>query len=357
MSTPDVVEVVMFFAAVLCLDSLRIPLARGGSFSVAGALMAATVLLFGVPVAASIGLLSGVASALIGPRTRPLGEIAQLLLVRVLSILACGGVLLLTSGLSASIATIILGIAAYVSVQYLAERYLDTRAGQRLEMVAFTNDLPVLLAQISAGGLVVVTYEAMSFWSLIPVLAMLLLVRQSWQVLHRIRESYRTTIAVLVEAAEAEVPAKVGHAQRTALIAAAVGQRCRLSRGERERLEYAALLHDIDEMRFEANPDCDRRARAAADVLRDAAFLSDVLPILRVCDGSAEGNAAATTSNVTLALIVIASSVMDSAQHRESSRDGDEMLLRLVAERTPPSALRRVIAAVERTGHAWPLAN
>ena len=41
-------------------------------------------------------------------------------------------------------------------------------------------------------------------WSLIPVVALLLLMRQSYALFLDIRETYRTTVEVLVEAAESQ---------------------------------------------------------------------------------------------------------------------------------------------------------
>ena len=44
----------------------------------------------------------------------------------------------------------------------------------------------------------------MGSWSLIPVVALLLLMRQSYALFLDIRETYRTTVEVLVEAAESQ---------------------------------------------------------------------------------------------------------------------------------------------------------
>ncbi len=86
----------------------------------------------------------------------------------------------------------------------------------------------------------------MGAWSLIPVVALLFLMRQSYAMLLDIRELYRTTVEVLVEAAEAKMHGRVGHAERTAAAARAIAMRIGLSAQRVERISYAALLHDVD---------------------------------------------------------------------------------------------------------------
>ncbi len=86
----------------------------------------------------------------------------------------------------------------------------------------------------------------MGAYSLIPVVALLFLIRQSYAMLQDIRELYRTTVEVLVEAAEAQDVRRVGHAERTASIARTIGTHMGLASGQIERISYAALLHDVD---------------------------------------------------------------------------------------------------------------
>ena len=80
------------------------------------------------------------------------------------------------------------------------------------------------------------------------MVALLLLMRQSYVLFLDIRETYRTTVEVLVEAAESQDSRRAGHSDRTAVLARSIAMGCGLSASEVELIGYAALLHDIGEL-------------------------------------------------------------------------------------------------------------
>ena len=122
----------------------------------------------------------------------------------------------------------------------------------RLVRGNLVTQAPLLIAEWSASVLLLITVEGMGSWSLVPVVALLLLIRQSYALLMSIRETYRTTVEVLVEAAEGQDRRLLGHAERTAEIARRIAARMGLTVARVELVSYAALLHDVDAIRDHA---------------------------------------------------------------------------------------------------------
>ena len=287
---------VVFFCAVLLLDVLHISLPRGDSVGVSGAICAvAAVLMDSVPaVVLSLVPLSVV--ELVRHRT-DLGRAVAPMLIRLASIIAA-----IVFGKSAY--DYLGGIWAQVVVAptafLLAELFLTQVAAVLRSPRSLGRQLKgnlgrqgsLLAAQLSAAVLVVITYSEMGSWSLIPVTALLLLIRQSYALLLDVRESYRTTVEVLVEVAESQDARMKGHAERSAEIARAIAMRIGLPAAQVEEISYAALLHDIDVIAARAAPGgkskpeaTDHPGRTAAALLEDIDFFSGVIPILRLLEG------------------------------------------------------------------------
>jgi HD-GYP domain-containing protein (c-di-GMP phosphodiesterase class II) len=60
--------------------------------------------------------------------------------------------------------------------------------------------------------------------------------------------AYERTLRTFVEALEEKDPYTAGHVERVATYADRVGRELRLPRGRRQRLRYAALLHDVGKL-------------------------------------------------------------------------------------------------------------
>lgn len=69
--------------------------------------------------------------------------------------------------------------------------------------------------------------------------------RQTFQVYGQQSEAYRETVRSLVTALEVKDPYTRGHSERVAWYARVVAERCELNETEVQRIEWAALLHDI----------------------------------------------------------------------------------------------------------------
>jgi hypothetical protein len=225
---------------------------------------------------------------------------------------------------------------------------------------------PLLVAQWSASVLLLITYagmggsEGMHAWSLVPVVALRFLIRQSYAMLMDIRELYRATVEVLVEAAEGQDARRVGHAERTAAVARAIAMRIGLSPNRVERISYAALLHDIDAISSSSQlitPDAGTvpivAVGTSSAVFEGVHFFDDVLPIIRICDGYLpEGPP--TDDNLLAGLIVAIASDVDAAEHDEVASAHVGNSVDRVAPWLSASAKSSVVGAALALGYRIP---
>lgn len=317
-----------FFLAVLLLDSFDISLPRGDSIGVSGALSAAAVLLLGPPWAAAICIGSAVVTHLARHGATMRRRIVGAVFARCVGLIASA---LATLALSANPALhrSLLGAAvvpaAFLMAELVAAQSVaavgTARAFGRLLRGNLRVQAPLLVAQWSASVLLLITFGGMGAWSLIPVVALLLLMRQSYAMLQDIRELYRTTVEVLVEAAEGQDMRRIGHAERTASAAREIATRVGLPPNQVERISYAALLHDVDAI---GRPSlCNLQGEGArlptagssAAVFDGVHFFDDVLPIIRVCDGDHGETSTPSDGDLLAGLIVALASDADAAQH------------------------------------------
>jgi hypothetical protein len=316
-----------FFLAIVVLDSFDISLPRGDSIGVSGALSAAAVVILG-PIWATVICLG---SVFVAHLARHGADVRR----RVVSAVAARSAALFAAALTVSLLSLQPAIyhsllcAALVPASYLmtdlivAQFVAAVGTGRpfgRLLRGNLRGQAPLLVAQWSSSALLLITFSGMRAWSLIPVVALLFLMRQSYAMLLDMRELYRTTVEVLVEAAEAQDLRRVGHAERTAAAARAIAMRMGLSPQRVERISYAALLHDIDAISNTSDlivsGDNDGSAIAigsSSAVFEGAHFFDDVLPIIRICDGYLPDGPPAE-EDLLAGLVVALASDVDASQ-------------------------------------------
>jgi hypothetical protein len=345
--SPSIYVVFCFFLAVLLLDSFDISLPRGDSIGVSGAVSAAAILLLGPAWAMVICIGSALVTHLARhgaeSRRRVIGALlarscallAGVLTSRALSFLAISPRGAGYYGLFA--ATLV--PAAFLLTDLVTAQYVAAvgtgRPFSRLLRGNLRVQAPLLVAQWSASVLLLITYAGIGPWSLepristgmgayslIPVVALLFLMRQSYAMLQDIRELYRTTVEVLVEAAEAQDDRRIGHAERTASVARVIATRMGLASIQVERISYAALLHDVDAIgspaelsTLEDGQKHDPMAGTPSPVFEGVRFFSDVVPIIRVCDGDWVDEAYPAEADLLAGLIVALASDADAAMH------------------------------------------
>lgn len=157
-------------------------------------------------------------------------------------------------------------------------------APRRLALVRALEDWPAYLALFSSGALYGLTAPTMGWWAL-PLAG--LPYAFSHLSLHRVqttRNTYRQTIQALGAIPEAGGLVAAGHAGRVADIAVGVGAEMGLSAGMLQRLEYAALLHDLGRVVL-ANPAVAAGSYSLSDVSGwSAAIMSEARYLEQVAE-------------------------------------------------------------------------
>jgi hypothetical protein len=212
---------------------------------------------------------------------------------------------------------------------------------------------PLVAAQVSAAALTVLTYKRMGPWSLVLVVGLLLLIRQSMALLLSIRATYRATIEALVEAAEAQDPRQLGHAERTARISRMIGSRIGLTASEVERISFCALLHDIDSIAGpEGGLETGEMGHSAA-VIDEIEFFADVVPVLRVCDGVPPDDGTEERDLVASMIVALASDI-DSSGRPDLADAHPASACSRIRNSIPPQPKARVVAAAIQLGYEIP---
>lgn len=343
-------SVAAFAASVVVLEFFDISLPRGDSLGVSGALNSAALVVLGPPIAVAAGLAATfLAFVLRGQHertTRPSIEFSSVIagflsggLVHTVIEPLTGGSLLLQYGdaLATSVAYL---VAELVVVQLLVARD-STRSAARLIQGNVYRQAPLLAAQLSACLLAVIIFEALGEPSLVLVVVLLLLIRQSYALLLDIRETYRTTVEVLVEASEGGVQRR-GHAERTAALAREIGALCGLRASEIERISYAALLHDIDSL----GPSPGGSAR----VLSGVQSFDEVVRLLVIIEGGLPDESLSESELLAAYVVALASDIDDVAE----SAQGWQPAVARLADRVPNLLKAKAAAAALRLGHALP---
>ena len=210
-----------------------------------------------------------------------------------------------------------------------------------------------MAAQVSASVLATITYPDMQAWSLVLVVALLLLLmRQSLALLLEIRETYRTTVEVLVEVAEHQDARRRGHGERTAHIAREIAMRMGLSATDVERVSYASLLHDIDALAEQTEVSASATGQSA-QVFAGTAFFDDVLPVLRLCDGAGVDGDYVDAYLTTAMLVSLASDVDAATNEAAAAAHGGSSVAR-VSSVVPPAVKARVVSAALELGYQTP---
>lgn len=347
--------IMSFALAILLLSLVDIPLPRGDIVGVSGTLDAVALAVLG-PLAAAIACLTGVLGAFMVRKVGRGGQdVTPSILPRFLALSAAS---LVYVGLPRSADAVrwsvdVVGVALYLTIELVvAQTFTAVRTGRsvrRLLRGNFSRLAPVLLSQLSAAVLAVSVYDDMREWSLLLVVALLMLIRQSYSLLLDIGETYRTTVEVLVEAAEGLGSDRHGHAERTAHIAREISMGCGLSPRQVERVSYAALLHDIDALSYGGDQLGARPT--SSSVLAGVHFFEDVIHILRVCDGVKE---AASQEDLFAAFVVALSSDVDAAGHAHAHAGDPQGAVERVSSIVPLGFKARAVATAIQLGYRVP---
>lgn len=347
----------VFFGACLLLDALDISLPRGDSVSVAGALLACALVLQGMGFAMIVGIASLAISTLLrAPGKRH--NISLQAVARVLSLVAGQLVILSLVRVDALnsrwlvllvVPSVVLGIE-FVLLQY-RQASRTGRPVSRSLIGGFSRQAAVLAAEVSAAALAILTFDDLGLWSLLPVTALLLLIRQSYALLLEIRETFMTTIGVLVEAAESQSADSRGHAERTAEIARRIGSGCGLSSRDLEKVSYAAMIHGLDRM------DDEKRSTTthggSAEFVTGIDFFAPVMPVVAVVDATAEPGAT-TDRDALCGFVVALASDADAFSGGCPDSSGSPSIAARCAHLVPGTMKARAVSSALQLGYRIP---
>jgi len=191
---------------------------------------------------------------------------------------------------------VLAALAYAVTNMTLVGKGISLVAGVELAEVWKTSfkSYTVSLVALTLLGIVLVQLVVVSGF-----LAVLLLVvpfgvaRQTFQVYAQLSDAYRGTLRSLIAVIEAKDPYTRGHSERVATYARDIAEELGLSAMETQRIEYAALLHDIGKVGISVSTLLKNGSLSAQEfgeiklhpltgsrVLADIDFLSDIVPII-----------------------------------------------------------------------------
>lgn len=124
---------------------------------------------------------------------------------------------------------------------------LYTRQAPRAVFNSIAWSVPSLVAMAFVGYLLAQVL-AINVWAFPLFVFPLFVARQMYQGYAELSGAYADTVRSLIGALEAKDPYTRGHSERVATYAVQVGREMKLDRDLIEKLEYAALLHDLGKL-------------------------------------------------------------------------------------------------------------
>ena len=352
----DYAAALTFFVAIFLLDLLDLRMPYGDLAPVDSAFIVACLILFGPITALVAGTLARVVVHLARDGVTKLDELVGLvsrrLVIIFLSSLLLGlltpfgaSQLVLSLVISVVFVSLDLVIAQLQSIVRLREAFVSLLSGN----VAL--QWPLLASQISVAALTVLIYPGMGSWGLVLMLLLVFLMRQSLGLLLEIRQAYRSTIEALVASIEIQDKKRRGHAERVESIARSIGLRLGLKGKTLETLGYAALLHDADLIGVDSDdrPAALRADRHSADIISGVEFLRDVLPVLRLCDGSTLADPTSDLQRLSACIVMVASQLDE--RHMGDTRETVSDSLSLLPDETNRAMVGDVVAAAAALGY------
>lgn len=317
-AVPSVVDALCFLAVMTLISMFDVWLPHGDSVDIAQPLAIGAAFAIGPVPAMGVAVASRLVAHIVRYRLERSEQLLHLLARRAISL----GVAAMVAAWLASwrpiqsfaiLVVVLAASAAVVADAVLLQAYTASRQRQSVgRLFAGSLRLQGLMwgAYASVAALTAILYPEMGVWGLLLMMGLLVVMRQSFSFLLDIRGAYQATMEALAAALEAHDSRRQGHASRVAALARAIGVEIGLHGKELERLSYAALLHDVDLIGTEESDESTPPSRAS-EVLQDVKFLADVLPILALCDGGANGSAADDSKDRLLAYVVCRASNMD----------------------------------------------
>jgi hypothetical protein len=108
----------------------------------------------------------------------------------------------------------------------------------RWQLFYTVSSLPLLL-------LMLYLYDKMNEWGIILFFLPLMMIRQAYRLYVELKKTYKETVLALVKGIEANDPYTSGHSERVSIYSEAIATAMNLPYAEVEKIEIAAILHDV----------------------------------------------------------------------------------------------------------------
>ena len=309
-----------FFVVLFLVDLLDLRMPYGDLMPVDSSLVVACLLLpAGGPTTALVSaagarLAVHVARNGVGSLYELSDVLSRRLVVIFLSALLLGA--LVTTSWEPIVISIIVSVVFVALDLVIAQVQSIARLGEAFLQLLMGNLIlqwPLLASQVSVAVLAILIFEDMQEWGLVLIFLLVFLMRQSLALLLEIRQAYRATIEALVASIEIQDPRRRGHAERVESMAHSVGLKLGLRGKDLETLGYAALLHDVDLIGVDEEDwsAAYEAGRHAAEIVKDVHFLRNVIPVLRVCDGSGSAEPPDRPTLLSACVVAVASEIDD----------------------------------------------
>ena len=292
----------LMLVASLISESLAVAIPGGGSISLSYPLAVATTLTVGPGYAALVVFVSNAPDLLARPRSswdRLLFNTSQV----VLGVAIPGVAFTLLGGtipgagrpltILPLVVVAILGIAINFAFFGMALNILSGESARLVWARVFSWMSPSQLVLGFVGIAIAVIIRAIGGVGLALFVVPLIVARQTYQQSIRLRGAYADTVGSMVAALEAKDIYTKGHSLRVAEYAVLISKALELAPAAIERIEYAALLHDLGKvgvsrrvldkvgtLSVEEYDEIKRHPEIGAHILSDVPYLADLVPII-----------------------------------------------------------------------------
>jgi putative nucleotidyltransferase with HDIG domain len=296
-------DILLFLVLIIIADSVQISLPKGGaSIYASSPIDLAGIVLFGPAVMAVIEAVATLITEGLFQR-RPLIKVLFNIPLLVMTV-GISGLVYRSFGSLTSIDSPLFLIPLFTAgiVYYLFNTWsvslIISLSSKRNPVTVWRQNYMWnffhILAFFPVAAVIALLYSKAGVWTIALFIIPLFLARYSFQLYLDMRETHINTIAALTSAIDASDPFTHGHSFRVSRYALRVARKMGMSSKEMEKLEYAALLHDIgkisvqNDILLKVGPLTDDEWKAlrshpdiGADIVEQLKFLKDAGNVIR----------------------------------------------------------------------------
>lgn len=343
-------SVLVLVCALVIIDFVDLRFPSDGFTSADGALLLAS--------STQVGLLPAVVAAVgarlcVGAATRnsEFREVAKSVVGFAVAALVAGAALAGVQRLWPGVPVILVVIGS-VCIFYLIDTRLriprttgiDSTLARRAMETEIRRQFPILAAYASASGLFLLLLPSIGNWAYLPIVALIVVIRQSYALLASTQSAYISTLGVIVEACEADGPPEQhGRAERIRQLARALGAEAGLPARELDVLSETALLESLYD-----NPTlgADSESEGVPVSLGEVSFLAPCVSVIGVLRGD-ELESEPSSSETRMAAVLATATLLEDSRIGGTTNPRFRQYLQALDSRVST----RILGAAARLGH------